>query len=61
MRQAAPARDAGELAGRLGPSPSRPPARHSALFLFLFLFKNAECLNLCNKSCVDPKIMEIFV
>jgi hypothetical protein len=30
---------AGGLAGRLGPSPSRPPALHSALFLFLFCLK----------------------
>jgi hypothetical protein len=30
---------AGGLAGRLGPGPSRPPALHSALFLFPFCLK----------------------
>jgi hypothetical protein len=35
--------------------------RAKNLFLFPFIQIFADCLNLCNNSCVNPKIMEIFV
>ena len=44
----------------LGRSQAGRP-RDQGVFLFPFLFKNAESLKLCNKSCVDSKIIEIFV
>ena len=47
----------------LGPAwaEAKRAGRVTSVFSFSFLFKNAGYLNLCNKSCVDPKIMEFFV
>jgi hypothetical protein len=33
--------------------------KNLSLFPFMQIF--AECLNWCNNSCVNPKIVEIFV
>ena len=45
---------AGRPAGRF-------PATRCSVFLFSFYAVFELYLNLCNTSCVDPKIMEIFV
>ena len=45
----------------VGRPAGRFPAARCSVFLFPFYAVFVLYLNLCHKSCVDPKIMEIFV